>query len=117
MPTVLVTGGSRGIGSATARLAAARGYTVYVNYRSDAQGAAATVAQIERDGGSAVAVQADISVEAEVVRIFEQTGRIDALVNNAATLETQMRLDEMDAARITRVLATNVIGAFLCARE
>ena len=114
-PVLLITGGSRGIGAATARLAAERGYTVCVNYKSDQQAASETVAQIGKE--RAFALQADISIEADVVRMFAQLNRIDALVNNAATLETQMRLDQMDAARITRVFATNVLGAFLCARE
>ena len=114
MPVLLITGGSRGIGAATAHLAAERGYTVWVNYRTDAKAAAETAAQI---GDRAFTIQADISIETEVTRMFQQIGHLDALVNNAATLETQMRLDQMDAARITRVFATNVTGAFLCARE
>ena len=118
---LLVTGGGRGIGAATARLAAARGYDVCVNYRRDEAAAARVVADIEAAGRRAVAVAADVSVEADVVRLFEQCdsrlGRIDALVNNAAILETQMRLEALDAARIMRVLATNVVGPFICARE
>src|SRR5437868_2284278 len=101
---LLVTGGSRGIGAATARLAAEQGFDVCVNYRSHAEAAARTVESAERTGARAVAVQADISVEANVVRLFEtcdaRLGRISALVNNAAILESQMRLDAMDAARI-----------------
>jgi NAD(P)-dependent dehydrogenase (short-subunit alcohol dehydrogenase family) len=118
---LLVTGGSRGIGAATARLAAARGYDVCVNYRVNKDAASRVVADVEAAGRRAVAVAADVSVDADVVRLFDvcdrQLGRLDALVNNAAILETQMRLDAMDAARITRVLATNVVGPFLCARE
>ena len=118
---LLVTGGSRGIGAATVRLAAARGYDVCVNYRSDAAAAAQVVEAATRAGARAVAVQADVAVEADVVRLFaecdEHLGRLSALVNNAAILESQMRLDAMDAARIVRVFATNVTGAFLCARE
>jgi NAD(P)-dependent dehydrogenase (short-subunit alcohol dehydrogenase family) len=114
---LIVTGGGRGIGAATARLAAERGYTVCVNYLRDRR-AAEAVASI---GGNGIAVQADISVEAEVVALFEEVdrrlGRVTALVNNAATLEHQMRLDAMDAARWQRVLATNVIGTALCSRE
>ena len=79
------------------------------------------VKDIEAEGAQAVAVAADVSVEADVVQLFEVCdaafGRLDALVNNAGILETQMRVDEMDAARISRVLATNVIGPFICARE
>jgi NAD(P)-dependent dehydrogenase (short-subunit alcohol dehydrogenase family) len=118
---LLVTGGSRGIGAATARLAAARGYDVCVNYRSNKEAASRVVSDVEAAGRRAVAVAADVSVEADVVRLFEacdrQLGTLDALVNNAAILDTQMRIDAMDAARITRVLATNVVGPFVCARE
>jgi NAD(P)-dependent dehydrogenase (short-subunit alcohol dehydrogenase family) len=116
-----VTGASRGIGAATARLAASRGYDVCVNYRSNKDAASRVVSDVEAAGRRAIAVQADVAVEADVVRLFETCdrglGRLDALVNNAAILETQMRLESMDAARITRVLATNVIGPFICARE
>jgi len=119
--TILVTGGSRGIGAATARLAAERGYAVCVNYRSNRAAADAVVAGIESAGGKAVAVGADVSVEADVVRLFEtvdaRLGRLTALVNNAGILETQSRVDQMDAARLGRIFATNVTGAFLCARE
>jgi NAD(P)-dependent dehydrogenase (short-subunit alcohol dehydrogenase family) len=118
---LLVTGGSRGIGAATARLAAARGYAVCVNYRARRDAADATVAAIAAAGGRAIAVQADVAIEADVVRLFEvcdrELGRLAALVNNAGILETQMRVEAMDAARITRILATNVVGSFLCARE
>jgi NAD(P)-dependent dehydrogenase (short-subunit alcohol dehydrogenase family) len=118
---VLITGASRGIGAATARLAAARGYDVCVNFRTNRDAAVGVVQDIQATGSRAVAVAADVSVEADVVRLFEACdtsfGRLDALVNNAGMLETQMRVDAMDAARISRVLATNVIGPFLCARE
>jgi NAD(P)-dependent dehydrogenase (short-subunit alcohol dehydrogenase family) len=118
---VLVTGGSRGIGAATARLAAQRGYAVAVNYRTNEAAARAVVDGIERAGGHAIAVRADVSLEADVVRLFEtvdaQLGRVTALVNNAGILEQQTRVEQMDAARLQRVLATNVTGAFVCARE
>jgi NAD(P)-dependent dehydrogenase (short-subunit alcohol dehydrogenase family) len=118
---VLITGGSRGIGAATARLAASRGYAVCVNYRANAAAADAVVSAITAAGGRAVAVQADVANEPEVVRLFAtcdaQLGRLTALVNNAGILETQMRVEAMDAARVQRVLATNVTGAFMCARE
>jgi NAD(P)-dependent dehydrogenase (short-subunit alcohol dehydrogenase family) len=118
---VLITGGSRGIGAATARLAASRGYDVCVNFRKNKEAADAVVKEIEAAGAQAVAVAADVSVEDDVVQLFEVCdaafGRLDALVNNAGILEMQMRVDEMDAARISRVLATNVIGPFICARE
>jgi len=110
---LIVTGGSRGIGAATARLAIQRGYAVCVNYLQDRAAA--------EDIVGAIAVQADIGVEDDVVRLFERVdrelGRVTALVNNAATLESQMRLEQMDAARMHRMFATNAIGAMLCSRE
>jgi NAD(P)-dependent dehydrogenase (short-subunit alcohol dehydrogenase family) len=119
--TVLVTGGGRGIGAATARLAAERGYTVCVNYRSNRAAADAVAADIESRGGTAIAVGADVSIETDVLRLFqtidERLGPLRALVNNAGVLETQTRVDSIDSARIGRVFATNVTGAFLCARE
>ena len=118
---VLITGGSRGIGAATALLAASRGYAVCVNYRRHKAAADRVVASIEASGGRAIAVPADIANEAEVVRLFAACdaafGRLDALVNNAGILETQMRVEAMDAARLERVFATNVTGSFMCARE
>ena len=118
---ILITGSSRGIGAATARLAAERGYAVCVNYLANQPAAQAVVAEITAKGGSAIAVQADVSQEADVIGLFaavdRQLGALSALVNNAGTLETQMRVDEMDAARINRILTTNVTSYFLCARE
>ena len=118
---LLITGASRGIGAATARLAAARGYAVCIAYRARRDAADALVAEIAQAGGKAIAVQADVADEAQIVRLFEtvdrELGRLTALVNNAGILETQMRVDEMDAARINRVFAANVTGSFLCARE
>ena len=118
---LLVTGGSRGIGAATARLAAERGYAVCVNYRRNRKAAEDVVAEIERRGVRAVAVEADVAVETDVERLFaaaeRELGALTALVNNAGILERQMRVETMDAARLSRVLATNVIGPFLCARE
>ena len=118
---VLITGGSRGIGAATARLAATRGYDVCVNFRQNKDAAERVVEEIEAAGVRGLAVAADVSVEDDVLRLFDvcdaSFGRLDALVNNAGILETQMRLDAMDAARISRVLATNVVGPFICARE
>jgi NAD(P)-dependent dehydrogenase (short-subunit alcohol dehydrogenase family) len=120
-PILLVTGGSRGIGAATARLAAARGYAVCLSYRSNAAAAGTVVADIERAGGDAFAVQADVASEADVLRLFAaadaRPGRLAVLVNNAGILERQTTLLEMEAARWQRVLATNVTGSFLCARE
>jgi NAD(P)-dependent dehydrogenase (short-subunit alcohol dehydrogenase family) len=118
---LLVTGGSRGIGAATARLAASRGYSVAVNYLSNHEAATAVVRDIETAGAKAMAIQADVSHEADVCRMFEaidrELGAITALVNNAGTLEAQMRVDAMTADRLTRIFATNITGAFLCARE
>jgi NAD(P)-dependent dehydrogenase (short-subunit alcohol dehydrogenase family) len=118
---MLISGASRGIGAATARLAAQRGYHLLLNYRSRADEAAALAREITAHGGVAHTVQADIAEEADVLRLFaeldEHYGRLDALINNAGMLETQMRLEQMDVARWQRVLATNVIGTFLCCRE
>jgi NAD(P)-dependent dehydrogenase (short-subunit alcohol dehydrogenase family) len=118
---VIITGGGRGIGAATACLAAERGYAVCVNYRKNAKAAQGIVSTIEAAGGTAVAVCADVAVEADVLRLFEtvdaRLGVPTALVNNAGVLEKQTRVEHMDAARLERVFATNVTGAFLCARE
>ena len=118
---LVITGASRGIGAATARLAGAAGYVVCVNYRQNEAAAHRVVADIEAAGGKAIAVGADVSVEADVVRLFEtvdtRLGRLSGLVNNAGILEAQSHVVSMDAARIHRVLATNVVGAFICARE
>ncbi len=118
---LLITGGSRGIGAATALLAAERGYTVAISYRRDEAAAAAVLGEIRNAGGEALAVQADVSREADVLRLFEKIDRalgpLAGLVNNAGVLDTRMRLDEMDAARIERIFAVNVLGSFLCARE
>lgn len=117
---LLVTGGGRGIGAVTARLAAAKGYTVCVNYREQRGAAEGVVGEIQAVGGRAFAVRADIATEAEVVRLFrkiDEVGTLTALVNNAGVLETQTRLDHLDAARLERVFATNVFGAFLCTKE
>ena len=118
---VLVTGGSRGIGAATARLAAERGYAVCVNYRRNKAAADSLVSCIEAAGGAALAVGADVASEPDVVRLFEtvdaRLGPVTSLVNNAGILEGQTRVEHIDAARIDRVFATNVRGAFLCARE
>ncbi len=118
---ILITGASRGIGAATAKLAGERGYAVAVNYHSNRAAANQVVKHIEQAGGRALAIAADIAVEAEVVAMFEtidrELGALHALVNNAGILEKQSRLEDMDAARWQRVLATNVTGAFVCARE
>ena len=117
----IITGASRGIGAATALLAAERGYAVCVNYLRNQAAADAVVRAIERSGGKAIAVAADVSVEADVRRLFEsvdkELGPLTALVNNAGILDRQMRVEDMGAARLNRVFATNITGYFLCARE
>lgn len=118
---LLVTGGSRGIGAAVARLGAAQGYAVCISYLNSRNAADAVVASIADMKGSAIAVKADVAVEADVERLFREVdaslGCVTALVNNAGILERQARVEDMDAARIGRVLSTNVIGSFICARE
>ena len=120
-PVILITGGSRGIGAATAILAAKRGYDVAFTYQSNATAANEVAEKIRAIGRKALMLQADVSVEADVLSVFkqvdEQLGRLDALVNNAGILEKIMRLEQMDAARWQRVLGVNVIGSFLCAKE
>jgi NAD(P)-dependent dehydrogenase (short-subunit alcohol dehydrogenase family) len=120
-PVLIITGASRGIGAAAARQAAARGFKVCVNYLRNQPAAEAIVAAIHQRGGTAAAIQADVSSEAEVIRLFEEAtrelGQLTALVNNAGTVERQTRLDAIDGARLHRIFATNVFGGFLCARE
>src|SRR5260370_41128840 len=119
-PVITITGGGRGIGAATAKLAAARGPAVCVNYLHGREPAEEVVRYITARSGQAIAIQADISSEADVVSLFRQVdsrlGRLSAFVNNAATLECQMRLDPMDGARIARVFAFNAVGSMGCAR-
>jgi len=122
MPKVmLITGASRGIGAATARLAAAEGYALCLNFHHRADAAQQLLEELKSTGTQAITVAADVADETQVARLFatidEQFGRLDVLVNNAGMLERQMRLEEMDAARLMRVFAVNVTGSFLCARE
>lgn len=118
---LVVTGGSRGIGAATALLAAQRGYSVCVNYRQNEAAATKVVETIRSAGGEAIAVRADVASEPSVLELFEtvdrELGPLTALVNNAGILETQMKLEAMSSDRVARVFATNVVGAFTCARE
>jgi NAD(P)-dependent dehydrogenase (short-subunit alcohol dehydrogenase family) len=118
---LLVTGGSRGIGAATCRLAAKAGWAVAVNYTTNSLAADEVVRAIRADGGRAMAVQADVADEAQVLRMFEQVdakfGRLTGLVNNAGVVDQRARLDEMDMARWRRMFDINVIGSLICARE
>lgn len=119
-PVIIITGSSRGIGAACARLAGERGYAVCVNYVRDAKAANAVVAEITGMGGTAIAVKADVSRKSHVRRLFKTTdkelGTLSVLVNNAGILGTQTRFDEISAKRFDRVFATNVRGTFLCMR-
>ena len=119
--TVLVTGGSRGIGAATAWLCAQRGWAVAVNYANDAAAAQAVVARIRASGGTALAVQADVADEAQVLAMFATLDRelppLGALVNNAGVVDVQARVDGMSLPRLQRMFAVNVFGTFMCARE
>jgi NAD(P)-dependent dehydrogenase (short-subunit alcohol dehydrogenase family) len=118
---IVVTGGSRGIGATTARLAAGRGWATCVSYLDREDAAQEVVADCRSHGVAAMAIQADVSAEADVLRLFaavdEQLGPIDALVSNAGIVDRQSRLEDMGAERIARMLAVNVLGSFLCARE
>ncbi|MQA97608.1 MAG: SDR family oxidoreductase [Streptosporangiales bacterium] len=118
---IVITGGSRGIGAATARLAARRGHRVCVGYRSDDDAAAAVVAEITGAGGEAFAVRADTSTTAGVETLFtaagERLGRLDGLVNNAGVVAPKARVDQLDEDRINHLLRTNVTGPLLCARQ
>ena len=118
---LIITGAGRGIGAATARLGAERGYAVAVNYLKNRQAADALVRSIQTTGANAIAVAGDVSVEADVLRLFETVdrslGRVGALVNNAGIVDRGTRVEHMSAERIARMLAINVTGSFLCARE
>jgi NAD(P)-dependent dehydrogenase (short-subunit alcohol dehydrogenase family) len=118
---LLITGGSRGIGAATARLAATYGYKIALNYQRNAVAAELVVNELAVLGTKAIAVQADVALEADVLRMFEtvdtQLGRMTHLVNNAGILEQQTRLENMTLQRLQAVFNTNILGSFLCARE
>ena len=118
---LIVTGGSRGIGAATARIASRRGYAVCVNFLKNKAAATQIADKINADGGHAIAIGADISKEEEVLELFstvdDSLGKISALVNNAGILERQMRIEDMDEKRLNRVFITNITGSILCARE
>jgi NAD(P)-dependent dehydrogenase (short-subunit alcohol dehydrogenase family) len=118
---VLITGGSRGIGAATALLAAQRGYAVAVNYATNSLAADEVVRAIRAGGGSAITVQADVAVEPQVLAMFDKVdaklGRITALVNNAGVVDVPSRVDAMSVERLQRMFNTNILGSFVCARE
>ena len=120
-PVLLITGGGRGIGAATALLAAQRGYAVAVNYTANSLAADDVVRQIRASGGNAITVQADVADEAQVLAMFEKVdaklGRLTALVNNAGVVDTAQRVDEQSLARWRRMFEINVFGTLLCARE
>ena len=118
---MLITGGSRGIGAATARMAAGRGHDVVISFRSNAEAAEDVVAACADLGASAVAVRAEMAIETDVVALFDEAvdafGSIDVVVNNAGTLQRASRLDEFSVERLEEVVRVNVIGAFVAARE
>lgn len=119
--TLLVTGGSRGIGAAICRQASEAGYRVAVNYVSNKVAADALVAELKAAGGDAFAVKGDVGSEADVLAMFEMVdktfGRLDAFVNNAGIVDLKARVDEMSVERVERMMRINVVGSFLCARE
>jgi NAD(P)-dependent dehydrogenase (short-subunit alcohol dehydrogenase family) len=118
---LLVTGGGRGIGAATSRLAAKAGYRVAINYASNEAAATALVEAIEQAGGEALAIKGDVGSEADIQAMFESIdhafGPLDALVNNAGVVDRRARVDEMSGARLERMMRINIIGSMLCARE
>ncbi|MBX4977026.1 SDR family oxidoreductase [Rhizobium lentis] len=120
-PVLLVTGGSRGIGAAVARLAARQGWRVAVNYASSRKAAEAVVTAITEAGGEAVAIEGDVGKASDIISMFAAVdrhfGRLDGLVNNAGVVDFPQRVDEMSAERIERMLRINVTGSILCAGE
>jgi len=118
---VIVTGGSRGIGAATSKLLASKGYAVCVNYHSRVADAESVVAQITELGGRAFCFAADVSNESDVIKLFDATeqrfGQVTHLVNNAGILFTQSRLVDLSLERFNKVMSTNVNSCFLCCRE
>ncbi len=116
----IITGGSRGIGRATALAAAKRGYKVVVGYASNKSAADEVVAEIESSNGKAIAVKSDVGIEADILHLFEEAdkfGKLGALVNNAGVVDKTARVDQMSAERLMRMMNINVVGSILCARE
>ena len=120
-PAILVTGGSRGIGAATALLAARQGFAVAVNYSANSLAADEVARQIRAIGGTAITVQADVAIEVQVLAMFEKIdaklGPLGALVNNAGVVDVAARVDEISTQRIRRIFDINVLGTFVCTRE
>jgi NAD(P)-dependent dehydrogenase (short-subunit alcohol dehydrogenase family) len=118
---IVITGASRGIGAATALLAAQYGYRICINYHTDDQAAEAVLGQVRALGATAIAVRADVSVEDEVQQLFQRVdhelGRVTALVNNAATIAHQSRVEDMSEFRLLKVMKTNVVGPMLCTKH
>lgn len=118
---ILITGGSQGIGAATAILAAKRGYHVFINYSRNDEAATSVAEKIKANGGTAQIVKADVSNEDEVVAMFEvidnTPGVLSALVNNTGIIESQIRFSNINTERLLKLFSTNVIGSFICARE
>lgn len=118
---IVITGASRGIGAATARLAALQGYRVCINYHADDEAAEHVLAEVRELGAEAIAVRADVSVEDEVIQLFHRVdselGRVTALVNNAGTIGHTSRLEDMSEFRLLKLMKTNVVGPMLCAKH
>lgn len=118
---IVITGASRGIGAASARLAAEQGYRICINYHADDQAAERILAEVRERGAEAIAVRADASVEDEVIQLFQRVdhelGPVTALVNNAGTIGRQSRLEDMSEFRLLNLMRTNVVGPMLCAKQ
>jgi len=120
-PVLLIAGGSRGIGAATARMAGERGYDVAINYKSNANAAAEVVGSVKKSGGNALAIQGDMANETDIARVFDETARalgsVTHFVHSSGIIGPYSRLDEADAAMMREVFDVNTVGAILCLRE
>ncbi|MNJ18469.1 Glucose 1-dehydrogenase 1 [compost metagenome] len=118
---IVITGASRGIGAATARLAARAGYRICINYLRDDEAAQRVLAEVRELGAEAIAVKADVSVEDEIIQLFQRVdaelGAVTALVNNAGTIGQQSRVEEVSEFRLLKLMKTNVVGPMLCAKH